>query len=830
MKHGSPWKRSLGKQGHQGHSQAPGDCLDSKIKDRNTAWTSWKIGKLNGQYPKVVLCDVANNGVTLSQDCCYILPDVLRTKVIRCFKQKMRAIYRFRPSSLGYNAHQNENQAAAKNRECCPSVRSERSICPSWRGTKHQRHLRECTDAQTFPRHTACSLPQELTGEGSAACSASFSAGEHSYTVGGWGAIVGNRGNGENFRPGFPLADDLTEKRLELVDDTRSSTPDLVNTAAARSDCGNGEETCSWVTDKSQSCAEYALGNSTSLGLARNKIDFREELDSSEAATLSEAFAQDVNEEMDKPASVSCQRVQVYLRKSVFSCARTDIPWPFSSRLQNTASVCPAELIDPPDYSESPRNRKEPNTFTNYANGSCPDAPKCFFSEPALHSPQLNYWEQAGQKEELSKKQSNRKNHEHGGLNVQLAPHLIATGRSQTDLASDGTNLSAIAGSPSILPDSACQTDSSASTPAPSVLGLNDWGSATTLSSLSSPSTTPALSSQQREPSSVDSAEASFPSCLIQIVEMPPFHSEKPHRTCAAPFSPSQSTDSCESCESFLLLPQDTNAHCMELTDGALRKSVAYIYPSPVQPHHAKHKSSESALPSSGCLDTEFTLPPLLSPVSSPLVASKVGLLASEPMQKATCSHDKSNIRGVSEVANSRCAQEVIPGLKPVSLSLTRTVSPRETQKDSDSDEEQRQSETSEEDTPDCQVRTARPTRVLRERQSSSSSHDDDDRVVGSFAPCSGGEMEQTNAEAVATLDEFSAFEQDILLIDVTQDDPELFDNIPQESLINLGPTRSLETTQTTKPLPGSCGASSALAQRLILRCGTSLMDRVFPC
>lgn len=811
LKDGCSWKRTLGKQGHQSNRQRSGDCLNLKIKERNTSWTSWKSGKLNDQYPKVVLCDVANSGVTLSQYCSYNLPNVLRTEVIRCFKKKMRAIYRFEHSCLRYNAHQNENEAAAKNGECCPSIRSERSICPSWRGTKHQRHLRECTDAQTFPRHITCSFPQELSSEGSTACSASFSAGEQLLMMAGCGADVGERGVREDFRPGFPLA--------QPNDDTQSSTPDLESTASLRSHCGDRRRTCFLVADESLSCAEDTLRNCTSLRLARKKECFREEINSSKVATLSEAFAQDVNEEMDELASNTCQRVQGYVRKIVFSCARTDMPWPFPNSVQNTVShavkpMSPAELIDPPHNSESPQNRNEPNTFTNSPNGSLSDGPQRSFLKPAPHDPRQNYEKQDGRSEQVSEKQSNANNHDHGA-NRELESYLIATERAQTRPASDRTHLSANVAS--LLPDSAPQTDSAASTPPSSVLGLNDWGSATTLSSLSSPSTGPSLSSQQKEPSSVDSAEASFASCLVQIVEIPLFHSEKSHRTHTAPFSPSQCTDSSESCESFLLLPQDTNVHRMELADTALPKSVPYRA---IPTRHTKYELPECALPTSRGRDTEFTLPPMLSPVSSPHVASKAANQGcsdgEEPMHKA---NSKPNMCHVSDVANAKCrtstgeTQKVTAGLKPV-LSLTPVLSPRDTPKDSDSDAEQRQSETSDVDTPGCKVRTAHPAGGLRERQSSSSCQGDDSNMVGSFASCSEGEMEQTNVEADAVLDEFSAFEQDILLIGVTQDDPELFANVPKESLMNLGPIRTRETTQTSSLLQRSFGAPSALAQR----------------
>lgn len=821
----------------------------------------------------MVLCDIAKNGVSLTQDCSYNLPDVLKTKVIHCFKQKMRAIYRFEPSCLGYNTHKNENEAAGKNRECCPSVQSEHSICPSWRGTEHQRHLRECTDAQTFPSHSTCSFPQELTSEGSAACSASFSAGEQLHMVGGYGADIGDRGAGEDFRPAFPLTgpDDLREKRVELGDSvkkgTLSSTPDFENAAAARSGCGDREETCSWVTDESQSRAEYALGTSTSLGAAGNENRFCEEINSSDAPTLLEVFAQNGNGEMDGPESFTCQRVQAYVKKSVFSCARTDMPWPFSNRLQNTAShavkpVCPAELIDPPDNCESPRNRNEPYAFRNSTNGSLSDVPKCFFSNPALHDPQQNDGKQDGERGEGSETQNNGRNDDHMSVcspestNVELAPHLIVAERSQAGPASDETDLSAISTSASLLPDSAPQTDSAASTPPPSVLGLNDWGSATTLSSLSSQSTASASSFQQKEPTSVDLADASFPSCLVRIVEMPPFHSEKSQRTCAAPFSPSHSTDSSESCDSSLLLPQDTNQHRMELADTTPPKLEPYFHTSPIHPYLTKDKLSECVLRTNGFLDTEFTLPPLLSPISSPhTVASKGGPLAprqgcsdeEERIQTPTCSHIESNRCDVSEIVNARYetstdnTEEVIPGLRRVLASFTRAVPPRGTlpfiHNSEDVDSNAEQSETSEEHAPDPEGRTAHPPGVLRERQSSCSSNDDDGRAVGlsSFASSPGGETEQTNTKAVCdlrqgVLDEFSAYERDILLIGVTQDDPELFENVPQESLINLGPTRTWETTQTAAPLSRSHGASSALVQRLVLRCGLSMMDCVFPC
>ena len=44
-----------------------------------------------------------------------------------------------------------------------------------------------------------------------------------------------------------------------------------------------------------------------------------------------------------------------------------------------------------------------------------------------------------------------------------------------------------------------------------------------------------------------------------------------------------------------------------------------------------------------------------------------------------------------------------------------------------------------------------------------------------------------------SVLDDVTAYEQDILLVDMIQDDFELFENLPRESVLKLGPTRVTE-------------------------------------
>ncbi|XP_077363908.1 uncharacterized protein topaz1 isoform X2 [Festucalex cinctus] len=71
-------------------------------------------------------------------------------------------------------------------------------------------------------------------------------------------------------------------------------------------------------------------------------------------------------------------------------------------------------------------------------------------------------------------------------------------------------------------------------------------------------------------------------------------------------------------------------------------------------------------------------------------------------------------------------------------------------------------------------------------------------------------------------LDEFTAYQHDILLVDVNLDDSDLFGNLPQESLLKLGPNR---LHQDPKTLP-TYGASQTLKQswtpvNINLRCGS---------
>lgn len=843
-KYVSPWQRTLGKQGHQSCNQVPEDPpFDFKIEEENRdPETPRKTIKWLCQYPKVVLCDIDQYWDTLSQNCSYTLPDVLKTKVVHCFKQEMRATFQFEPGCLGQNKHKNENEALSKNRE--PMVQSEHSICPSRRATERQRHLRECADAQTFSSHTTCRFPKRWTSEGAATCSASFSPGKCAHK-GGCGTDMGDRGAREDPSPGFRLTgpEVLTDKRIKLGDSVKKgtlpSTPDSEKTACKnpeKNGSRDGEKTCSWVSDDSQSCAEHAAGSSSSLGTAETENSVCEKpcgdkdrpANSNAAQVPSDVFGQRNNGKIDEPESSTCQRVRAYLRKNVFSCARTDVPWPFSYRLQNCAShaVKPASSavpIDPPDNSESPINQDKPDTFRSGTNDVLSDAPKSPFSDPAQQVSQQNDGKR-DQEEESIEMRRNERNHANMSMysldstNIELAPHLMEAEKSQPGPASDITEQSIDTTSASSLPDNGPQSDSSASTPSPSVLGLSDWETATALSSVSSPSTIPALSLLERELKSVYLADASSPNCQVKALEIPQLYSQM---TRSAPSSPSHSPDSSQSCDSFLLLPQDKNERDEELTDTCPPKLEPYFNTSPIQHELQNNELSTHVLLTDRCVDGEFMLPPVLSPVTSPYVRSQAGplrpsqgYLDEEEGRIKTCKHIHSprcdmpeNVNGKHEVSINSI-KEIITESKGIPTSFRRLIPRREPLSFPNNSEDV----------------------VVEPHSSSSSDEDDGGAVESSLSVSARGEMQQPSAEAACNprldiLDEFSAFEQDILLVDVIQDDPELFENLPQESLLKLGPTRVNESSQKNRLtgvntlLQRSHGVSLDLEQRLDLRC-----------
>lgn len=105
---------------------------------------------------------------------------------------------------------------------------------------------------------------------------------------------------------------------------------------------------------------------------------------------------------------------------------------------------------------------------------------------------------------------------------------------------------------------------------------------------------------------------------------------------------------------------------------------------------------------------------------------------------------------------------------------------------------------------------------VLTEPCSSPSSDEDEQprctREAGSsLSEIAGSERaEAVGGAQQGIVDEFTAYEEDILLVNVMEDDPELFGNLPQGSLLKLGPTRVTEAPKTR-----SIGVEKTLSVRI---------------
>lgn len=883
-------RKTLGKQGQKSRSPGPEQpTCEVKIKEENRdPEASQKINIWISQYPKVTLCDIAQNCDAFSQDCGYMLPDVLKTKVVHCFKQEMRAGFRFEPGCLGHNKHKSEDGALAKNGEICPRIQSERSICQSQSLTEHQRHLKECTDAQTLSSRTTCHFPKSWTSEGSATCSASFLLGKRAKK-GECRTDMWDRDVGEDPRPGshFTGADILTDKRIKLVDSVKDRV--LPSTLALECiTCKNPaktEKTCSWISDDSQSCAEHAAGSSSTFGSAvkENHVHKKPcgEIDSptnTDAAQMSsELFCLRNQGEMDELESFTCQRVRAYFRKNHFSCARTYMPWPFSNSVRTLTAhtvtpACPAEPIDPSANSDSPINRNKPGTPSNCTYDMLP---------PKDTTQQVSHQNDGKGVEdgESLVAERNGKRHDNMSLyspdstNIEFAPHSMVAEESLAGPPSDIIELATA--SDSSLPVNGPQTDSSMSTPSPSAIGLSDWETATTLSSMSSPSTNcglssvsatlsfvPPLSFLPRKVKSVDLADASSLKCMVKPVEKPLLYCEETRMTSLGSSSaPSHNSDSFQSCESSLLLPQDKNESDEErLTDRGPPKLEPYYNTSPINYDLLKERLLHKVLLEK-CVESEFMLPPMLSPVTSPHGRSRTSLLPQsrgysdeeeeEEIDKGTCKRKSSPGSLMPQIVNDNNENSkddlehgieesdgVSTNVKPLTTPREPRSSPSNDKDLDDSNEEESQDETdceddveqgnkkSEQVPSDPKIRATLTTGVLTEPHSSPSSDEDDGGTEGwSPSEMARGERDHTKAEAAGDteqgiLDEFTAFEQDILLVDVIQDDPELFENLPQKSLLKLGPIRVTEAPKTRpigvvkKLLQRSHGASLDFEQR----------------
>lgn len=669
-----------------------------KASRKNIVWIE--------EQPAVALCDISQNFDALSQDCSYTLPDVLRTKVVRCFKQEMRAGFRFEPGRSGRNKNRNGQSSLAKSQQSCAPVPSQGPTPP------YQTPLQERT------------WPWSVHGAGPSS---------DSWTRFKCAKEKGSRtvllAGGASADPGLEGAQSLSNRKTEKV---ACKPPVRVNTGANRGDQWEHLPGRSGTQFSDEVCTPT---NADGAGM------------SPQVCRRGEAAGADRRTD-------TCQRARVYFRKNHFSCARTDTPWPrprlkrgLARALRTAMPTCAALRAEPPDTGSSPRREGA-------------------LSRPPPGSTQrINQQEDEGRDGFLTGGSGERP-----GNRSARSPDSskVQGGEAQTRPPSHGPGVhgresSAHINSP--LPSSGHQWGWSGTPPPPSAAVRSSMERTSSFCSMSPPP-----SAQPRGGSTVspDGASSPYPNtqslekrwCVSEGAQMIP---------CSPRLAAAPSCDSFHSSESSLLLPQD-RPDC----DGEpLSRSPTLLPNYGGSPTDDKHDSVHALLCGT-CGGTANALPPMLSPIISPDRRFWRSLLSWSP--------------GSSERA-----------------------------------EEQQ-----EQDDDICSHKALQLVHGNSGRSSVDLQHGFEgsgEALERQCAPSSQSGPEPSSPSTCADvsshpLDEVSAYKQDILLVDVTQDDAELFENVPQESLLKLGPVRFSEELKR-KPLGtakkqqlNSDAAPAALGQR----------------
>ncbi|XP_039978230.1 protein TOPAZ1 isoform X3 [Xiphias gladius] len=691
------------------------------------------------------------------------------------------------------------------------------------------------------------------------------------------------------------------DKRIKLEDSVKDgnllSTPDLesiICNDTAKTCFIDNEKTCSEMSNDSQSCLELKFGGcSTYRSPVKENCVHKKPCGQmgkprkTDAAQMSsELFCQRNEVDTDELESFTCQRVRVYCRKINFTCARTYMSWPFSNIDRTLTAHAgtiagPAELIHPSarNNSDSPKNQNQSGPLSSRTDYMLPNAPTDPSSDTTHQVCHQNEEKQEEDGEHIiakrnGKRHANMSSYSSNSKNMEFAPNLTEAEETLASLVSDKATLSTLSQqgrelgtdtvSASSTPVNGQETDSSMSTPSPLALGLSDWETATTLSPMSSLFTHGGLNSLSATPSSLPpsslllekvkglelaeahsastSSTSSSPKHNIQAVEKPFFYCEETQMTlcCSSPRPssvPSHNSDFFHSCESSLLLPQDEQ--------GSDKGTLSDMSPPQLEPYYNTNLCNRN-LPVAleQCVVTnsnDFTLPPLLSPVTSPQGhlfssflpqsqccsdeeeeeeeiqkdPSKQNMLSGHHMpqigngNRQNCEeylvhhqhegHSNQELEGVSSIRKTPTSHIIVGNVKDGIK--------EESHDKTDYKDDVEQCNRSSEQFPSApKIRANLTSGALTER-CSSPGYDQgqpcSSRDEGSTpSEIAGSERDKTEAEAAGDaqpciLNEFTAYEQDILLVDVIQDDPELFENLPEESLLKLGPTRVSEALKT---------------------------------
>ncbi|KAF3707671.1 Testis- and ovary-specific PAZ domain-containing protein 1 [Channa argus] len=818
------------------------ESLDTKLSKKILIWID--------KYPKVTLCDLAQYCDRCSHNCGFVLPHLLENKVLHCFKKDI-AGFRFGPACLGHNKHKSEKCALAKNSKLVPRVHSVERVSRYRSLTEHQRIMTEPPDTETLTSCNPTNFFKGWTGEASATCSASSLVGK-CRNKGEWRTNMWNTAV-EDPRPEEETQGDKRTSIGKILNSNLTSTPELeriyCNETAKPGSVDKGK-TYSCVLDDSQSGVELAFYSCGSFGSREKENGVHRKLfgqlgepRKNDAVEMSsELLFQRSEVDTNDPELFTCQRVRPFFKKMHFSCARTDKPWPFCNSGSTVGShacttACPADsnLIN----QSGTLNSQTTDILLN-----APTDPSSDMTHVVSH-----------QNAECSLGERNLERHANKSLCSPDSRNFTEAEVSVPSRLSD----TAILSSPSLLetePDTATvsaastpvngqETNSSISTPSPSVLGPSDWETVTTLSPMFSPFTHSGFSSLSTLPSSLppllilkkvkgvevnsanftNSSPSSPPKQMLKTLEKPLIHSEETQVTsCNSALS--HSLDSFYSCQSNFP-PEKQASDEDSLSDRTPPKLEPY-YNSPFNLHN---------IPKEHCVEmktNELMLLPLLSPVTSPQPHSRPSSMPhlQEETNRGTSKHkmllEHHLVKYLDHKDFKEHRYEALDGI-PTSSSVrdVNNQNEEETQEETEYEDDVQEVNRSSDQAPlDPKVKATLTSGVLTESSSCSSSDEDDNGVVndegqpphfatdGGSSPSKITDHERGTAKAAGdtqpnVLDEFTAYEQDILLVSVIQDDPELFENLPEQSLLKLGPTRVGKDPKSRPP-----GVLNMLSQR----------------
>lgn len=459
-------------------------------------------------------------------------------------------------------------------------------------------------------------------------------------------------------------------------------------------------------------------------------------------------------DDTDEPDSFTCQRVRAYSRKIRYSCARTYLKWPFSSSIR--CSTEPAVNGDCAVLRDSSRSHQR--SVINASSES---------TNPAHLSPQpiSNYI--------VGDEEKSASEYPETCIGVPLSPSLPQSvimlpekpGRSCSSLATcasprqDSKQTRLVSLSPIV--------DSARSTPSPSKLGL----------------TTPnvfavSLANPKRCLSSVPNSPCSFPTSSLLL------HGSSVN---GMELANADSLDSNYSCDSSLLLPQHVELSLDKTSSSGSPPKLEPCFKTRPIFHKLTTESENSLLYSGKCLDSDLLLPPLLSPLNSP--QKHIVARSSDKYNQITQMH-KCNLK------ISHQNQSTVQGFEENSVNYQQSPVHYKPSPSSNSDESKNKMAGTEEPEQHPLGSAASPASDVHTGSSASSRSSNESEESSGDEESSPFQMEDDSEAETPELDEIKAYEQDILLVDVTQEDPDLFEKVPQKSLLKLGPVRASETQE----------------------------------